>query len=149
MFPILVIFHILVCVSLIIVVLMQSSKGEGLAGSSFAGGVSGAVFGGRGAASFLSKATTYLAIVFFVSCGVLAWFSSNQRTTSSGTSSSAESTVTKQAQEQMQRQQQQQQNAQQALPMDTSKGGQTPIQVTPGSATPTTTPAQPAGGDKK
>ncbi len=75
MFAIFVVFHILICLALILVVLMQSSKGEGLAGSSFAGGVSGAVFGGRGAASFLTKATTYLAIVFFVSCGVLACMS--------------------------------------------------------------------------
>jgi preprotein translocase subunit SecG len=144
LFAIFVVFHILVCLSLIIVVLMQSSKGEGLAGSSFAGGVSGAVFGGRGAGTFLSKATTYLAIVFFVSCGTLAFMSAGQRVTSSGTTTSAESAVTKQAQEQMQRQQQQQAppGVQEALPLDTSKGGQTPIQVTPGSA-------QPTGTDKK
>jgi len=44
---------------------MQSAKGEGLAGAfGGGGGVSGAVFGGRGAAPFLSKATTVLAIMF-------------------------------------------------------------------------------------
>ena len=139
-------FHVLVCVALILVVLMQSSKGEGLAGSSFAGGVSGAVFGGRGAATFLTKATTALAVVFFFSCGALAFMSAGQRQSATSNSTNTESTVTKQAQEQMQKQQQQQQ---QELPMDTSKGGQAPIQVTPGSAQPTTTPPQPTGGDKK
>ncbi len=149
MFYVFLTFHVLVCVALILVVLMQSSKGEGLAGSSFAGGVSGAVFGGRGAGTFLTKATTVLAVVFFFSCGALAFMSAGQRQSAASTSGNTESTVTKQAQEQMQKQQQQQQQQQQPLPMDTSKGGQTQIKVTPGSATPTTTPAQPAGGDKK
>ena len=42
------VFHVLTCLALVIVVLMQSSKGEGLAGSAFGGAMSGAVFGGRG-----------------------------------------------------------------------------------------------------
>ena len=46
---------------------MQSSKGEGLAGAFGGSGITGAVFGGRGAATFLSKATTALAVAFFVS----------------------------------------------------------------------------------
>jgi preprotein translocase subunit SecG len=65
LFTILITIHVLVCVGLIISVLMQSAKGEGLAGAfGGGGGVSGAVFGGRGAAPFLSKATTVLAIMF-------------------------------------------------------------------------------------
>jgi preprotein translocase subunit SecG len=124
LFGILVGFHVLVCLALIAVVLMQSSKGEGLAGSSFAGGMSGAVFGGRGAGSILSKATTVLAVVFFLSCGGLAFLSAGMRvgSTTSTTTGSSESAVTKQAQEQIKRQQeqQQQQPAQQALPVDTA-----------------------------
>ena len=50
------------------VVLLQSSKGEGLAGAFGGSGLTSAVFGGRGAATFLSKATTYLAILFMISC---------------------------------------------------------------------------------
>jgi len=54
---------------LVIVVLLQSAKGEGLAGAfGGGGGLTGAVFGGRGAASFLSKATAYFAIAFMLSC---------------------------------------------------------------------------------
>jgi len=66
------VIHVLICISLIIVVLLQSSKGEGLAGAFGGGGLSGAVFGGRGAATFLSKATSVLAICFMVSSLTLA-----------------------------------------------------------------------------
>jgi preprotein translocase subunit SecG len=66
-YPLMIVVHILVCAALIIVVLLQSSKGEGLAGAfGGGGGLSGAVFGGRGAATFLSKATTILAVCFMV-----------------------------------------------------------------------------------
>ena len=115
MFMIMVVFHILVCIALILVVLMQSSKGEGLAGSAFGGGsgVSGAVFGGRGAASFLSKATTVLAVVFMVNCGALAFMSAGTRSAITGTTgdTATESVVTQQAQKELERQMQQQQAA--------------------------------------
>ncbi len=76
MFNFFIVIHALICLSLIIVVLMQSSKGEGLAGAlGGGGGISGAVFGGRGAASFLSKATTILATLFMVSCLSLSFMS--------------------------------------------------------------------------
>jgi preprotein translocase subunit SecG len=68
----LIVIHVLICLSLIIVVLLQSAKGEGLAGAFGGGGLSGAVFGGRGAATFLSKATSILAICFMVSSLTLA-----------------------------------------------------------------------------
>ena len=67
LYPFLIVVHILICVSLIIVVLLQSAKGEGLAGAFGGGGLSGAVFGGRGAATFLSKATSILAVCFMLS----------------------------------------------------------------------------------
>jgi preprotein translocase subunit SecG len=70
-FAFLIVIHVIISSGLILVVLMQSSKGEGLAGAFGGGGLSGAVFGGRGAATFLSKATTILAILFMVSCIVL------------------------------------------------------------------------------
>jgi len=143
-----VIFHCIVCVALILVVLLQSSKGEGLAGSAFGGGqISGAVFGGRGAATFLSKATSVLAVVFMLNCAVLAFMSSTRST--GGTvdaSQPAESAVTRQAQaerdEAMRLQHQQQQMAQ---PVDTAGGVQF-IEQTP-TATPTEAPAEtpPAG----
>ena len=69
--------HIIVCIVLIIVVLMQSSKGGGLAGA-FGGGGDQTVFGGRETATFLSKATTYLAIAFMILSLSLAFLASKR-----------------------------------------------------------------------
>jgi preprotein translocase subunit SecG len=69
MYTFLILLHVLISLALIMVVLLQSGKGTGLAGAfGGGGGAMGAVFGGRGAATFLSKLTTILAIAFFVSC---------------------------------------------------------------------------------
>jgi preprotein translocase subunit SecG len=76
LYPLLIVVHILICLGLIIVVLLQSSKGEGLAGAfGGGGGLTGAVFGGRGAATFLSKATTVFAILFMVTSITLTFMS--------------------------------------------------------------------------
>ncbi len=57
--------HVIVSILLMVVILLQSSKGGGLAGVfGGGGGGMGTVFGGRGAASFLQKATTVLAAIF-------------------------------------------------------------------------------------
>lgn len=56
--------HVLISILLVVSILLQSSKGGGLAGMFGGGGGMGGVFGGRGAASFLSKVTMYLAIGF-------------------------------------------------------------------------------------
>ena len=70
--PIVLVIHVIFSLSLIVAVLLQSSKGEGLAGAfGGGGGLSGAVFGGRGAATFLSKATTILAVGFMVTSASL------------------------------------------------------------------------------
>ena len=109
MFPALLLVHILICVALIIVVLLQSAKGEGLAGAfGGGGGLSGAVFGGRGAASFLSKATTVLAILFMVSCLSLSLLSAGKGVTQA---SVGESAVTQAAQQEAAAQQAAQQQA--------------------------------------
>ena len=55
--------HAIVSLLLITVVLMQASQGGGLAGS-IGGQTTNAIFGGRGAATALSKITTYLAVSF-------------------------------------------------------------------------------------
>jgi len=67
-FTVLVVLHLIVCLGLIIVVLMQSSKGDGLASAFGGGAFAGAVFGGRGASTFLSKASWVLAVLFMVTC---------------------------------------------------------------------------------
>jgi preprotein translocase subunit SecG len=57
--------HVIVCVFLIIVVLLQSGKAADLAGA-FGGMGSQTAFGPRGSATLLSKATTISAVLFMV-----------------------------------------------------------------------------------
>ncbi len=57
--------HVIVCVILVLVVLLQSGKGADLAGA-FGGGSTQTAFGSRGPASFLSKMTTAAAVVFML-----------------------------------------------------------------------------------
>jgi preprotein translocase subunit SecG len=59
------IIHVVVCLFLIIVVLLQSGKAADLAGA-FGGMGSQTAFGPRGAATMLSKATTFAAVVFML-----------------------------------------------------------------------------------
>ena len=79
MFVLVLIIHLLVCFSLILVVLLQSGKGGGLAGAFGGGGGSQALFGGRGAATFLSKATTFLGAGFMLTSLGLALLSGAHR----------------------------------------------------------------------
>ncbi|MCP4684627.1 MAG: preprotein translocase subunit SecG [bacterium] len=134
LFTIWVVFHVLTCIALVLVVLMQSAKGEGLAGgTAFGGGVSNAVFGGRGAASFLSRATTVLAVLFMVNCGALAFMSSGNRPTlgTSGDIENVESAVTRQAQ--AEREAALERQAAQAEAEDTqgAGGNQAPVRIVP------------------
>src|ERR1700730_1057250 len=57
--------HALVCFVLVIVIMLQSGNAADLAGA-FGGAGSQTAFGPRGAASFLSRATTWCAIVFML-----------------------------------------------------------------------------------
>lgn len=62
---VLVSLHILVSLVLVLVIMLQSGNAADLAGA-FGGAGSQTAFGPRGAATFLSKATTWCAIVFMV-----------------------------------------------------------------------------------
>lgn len=64
-YTLLTILHVLVCLFLIVVVLLQSGKAADLAGA-FGGMGSQTAFGPRGSATLLSKATTASAILFMV-----------------------------------------------------------------------------------
>jgi preprotein translocase subunit SecG len=76
LFTVLLLFHILVSFLLVVVILLQAGKGGGLASAFGGSGTTEAVFGGRHAATFLSKATTVLGTIFFLSSITLALFSS-------------------------------------------------------------------------
>ncbi len=56
--------HIFACIFLIFVVLIQTSKGSEL-GAAF-GGSSQTIFGTRGAATFLSRLTVIVAVIFIL-----------------------------------------------------------------------------------
>src|SRR3974390_2383650 len=62
---VLVTLHILICGVLVVVVLLQSGEAADLAGA-FGGAGSQTAFGPRGAATFLTKATTWCAIMFML-----------------------------------------------------------------------------------
>src|SRR5262250_1869518 len=65
MYILLWIVHVIVCLFLIIVVLLQSGKAADLAGA-FGGMGSQTAFGPRGSATLLSKATTISAVLFMI-----------------------------------------------------------------------------------
>ncbi|WP_339779565.1 preprotein translocase subunit SecG [uncultured Marinobacter sp.] len=68
-----VVVHVVIAVALVGLVLIQQGKGAD-AGAAFGGGASQTVFGSQGSGSFLTRMTTLLAIVFFVTSFSLAVF---------------------------------------------------------------------------
>jgi preprotein translocase subunit SecG len=70
------ILHVFVCFALILIVLLQAGKGAEM-GAAF-GGSSQTIFGSSGAMGFLTKLTTFAAVVFMITSLVLA-FSSTRR----------------------------------------------------------------------
>jgi len=74
MYVLLVLIHVIVCIALILIVLLQTGKGAEM-GAAF-GGASQTVFGGAGPAPFLTKITTGAAILFMITSLALAYISS-------------------------------------------------------------------------
>jgi preprotein translocase subunit SecG len=68
------VLHLVACVFLILVVLLQTGKGAEM-GAVFGGGGSSTLFGASGAGNFLTKLTTGTAIVFFLTSLFLAYSS--------------------------------------------------------------------------
>ncbi len=129
------IVHIVVCIFLIIVVLLQSGKAADLAGA-FGGMGSQTAFGPRGSATLLSKATTVSAVVFMITSMALSILAT--RNAGLGT------TVLEDTQ-----QNQQKKTAAPAQTAPATPQSQVPISVTPGSGQKPiqiNIPAQPGGG---
>lgn len=78
MFSLILMMHILVCVCLVVVTLLQRGRGSGLSGV-FGGGGTQSVFGGRGATPVLAKATIVFAILFMVTSLSLTFVSASRR----------------------------------------------------------------------
>ena len=72
------VLHVMVCIVIVIVVLLQRGKGAEI-GAVFGGGASSTVFGSRGAGNFLTKITTGAAITFMCTSLALAYFSADTR----------------------------------------------------------------------
>ena len=72
MLVILNVFYVLIAIAMIALILMQRGAGA-QAGSGFGAGASATVFGSTGAGNFLSKATKWLAITFFLISLYMAW----------------------------------------------------------------------------
>ena len=84
--------HIIACLLLIVVVLLQQSRGAGLSGV-FGGGGAGSMFGGRGAAPFLTKVTTVFAVIFMLTSIILVTLSGVRKTTKSAIEKEMERTM--------------------------------------------------------
>ena len=139
MYTLLLIVHVIVCMFLIIVVLLQSGKAADLAGA-FGGMGSQTAFGPRGSATLLSKATTISAVVFMItslSLSILATRSAGLGTTvlegvpnRTSAPKSAPAPITIPGQQQA------------------PSGSTVPLPLPPAATQPTPGPAQPTPGKK-
>ena len=78
MFPALILMiHVVACVILILIVLLQSGKGAQM-GAAF-GGASQTLFGSPGTAGFLTKITTVIAVAFMITSLLLAFWSTPEK----------------------------------------------------------------------
>jgi preprotein translocase subunit SecG len=127
--PLLVTLHVMVCFVLIIVIMLQSGNAADLAGA-FGGAGSQTAFGPRGAATFLSRATTWCAIVFMLTSLTL----SVKRAPAGASSGSLLEQTQKSGTA----------PAQPAAPAQspTQAPVQVPVQLPPASSTPAQTPVQ-------
>lgn len=78
MYAVITIIHVLACIFLVLVVLLQTGKGADM-GAVF-GGSSSTVFGSTGAGNFLTRLTTASAIIFMVTSLSLTYLSGRQTT---------------------------------------------------------------------
>ena len=129
MITLLTVFHVIVCVFLVLVVLLQQGKGADWAGA-FGGGGSQTTFGARGAGTILSRATTAAAIIFMITSLALTILISRP---------GGSSVIREGARQQNQPQQQQQ-------PAQPQQQQQAPAQQQP---QPQNAPAPPATPEKK
>jgi len=79
MYTLIVILHVIVSITLILIILLQTGKGTDI-GAVFGGGSSQTLFGSSGPTSFLGKLTAGAAIVFMLTSLFLAYFASGRMT---------------------------------------------------------------------
>jgi preprotein translocase subunit SecG len=76
MYSLVLFIHVIICIVLILLILMQRGKGADV-GSSFGAGASATMFGAAGSASFLVKLTGAFGILFFLTSLTLGVMSSH------------------------------------------------------------------------
>jgi preprotein translocase subunit SecG len=69
--------HVLLAIVLIALVLLQHGKGADM-GAAFGGGSAGSLFGASGSATFMSRATSIVAAMFFATSMSLTYLSMNK-----------------------------------------------------------------------
>ncbi len=77
LYQVLIIAYVMIALALIGLVLIQQGKGADM-GASFGAGSSATVFGSGGSGNFLTSATTYLAVAFFVISLILGNLTANR-----------------------------------------------------------------------
>lgn len=94
--------HVLLCVFMVLIILIQPSKGE--VGVSFGGGGGpGGVFGPRGPASILQRATTVVAIMFMGTSVTLALYSNQKMLSSDSGRGDEQESIRKEMQDKLKR----------------------------------------------
>ena len=134
MVVLLTIIHVIVCIFLVVVVLLQSGKAADLAGA-FGGMGSQTVFGPRGSATVLSKATTIAAALFMCTSLTLSILAQRAGHTTPSLLNKAAKPVPAQTQPG-------QPQSGQPQPVNINPGGTVPITVTPSSEGRKGTPQQ-------
>lgn len=72
MYIFLVVLHVILCILLVLIILLQPGKGGDVGAAFGGGGGGGGMFGPRGPATLLSRATTGVAVTFMVTSILLA-----------------------------------------------------------------------------
>ncbi len=119
---ILTLLHVIVCMALIIIILLQAGKGAGM-GAAF-GGSSQTVFGSTGGATFLTKVTIAAAIIFGMTSLGLSFLGDEGDNLMEGYKTKEKSTV-----------------SDLPIPAPSTGGEKSPGKTTPGEKTPAPAPA--------
>ncbi len=77
MLTIIAVIHVVICIGLILIVLLQTGRGSEI-GAAFGGGSSQTLFGSSGSSKFMTKLTTITVVVFMVTSLILAYFYSHR-----------------------------------------------------------------------
>lgn len=78
MYQAITIIHVLIAFAIVGLVLLQKGRGAEAGAGGFGGGSAASVFGARGSASFLSRTTSLLAVLFFSTSLLLAYLGGKQ-----------------------------------------------------------------------